>query len=334
VKPEVLDRPHLRPYCTNDNLFFGTSPHTEVVRDQADAAPPVVTGVPGTGFPAPRREHLLIGEDEARVLTRAALAGAGLCATDAQHVADALVDTSLRGLDTQGLRLLPRYLDDLATGVADATATPRIVSDRGAGVLVDAAGALGVVAGMAAAHLAARRAAKFGVAGVGVRNGNDFGAASVYTRQLARDGLVGIAVSSTDSGCGVHSVQPLFGTSPVAEVLDDECTSDLTSGQADGLAAAGALLGLVLTGAPLLGQPAGQSRRVGQLLIALDPVAFGGHADLGVGLADLLDDFRAERDSQRTHLPQAIPLDDRTADVLAPLAEDLGIPGPRWMFAE
>jgi ureidoglycolate dehydrogenase (NAD+) len=316
LTPEVLDRPQLRPYCTNDHLFSGPSPHLEVSRDRvgAQARP---------AGPLPHREALVIGADEARLLARAALADAGLCATDAKQVADALVDTSLRGIDNYGLRLLPHYLDELAAGLADATATISVVSDRGAGLLIDADGALGVVAGMAAAQLAAKRAAKFGIAAVAVRHCNDFGAASVYTRQLAREGLVGIAVTSASSGYG--GVEPLFGTDPTTLVQDDEIAD---SHQA--LAAAGALLGRVLTGAPLDRQPAGESRGVSHLLIALDPAAFGGHAELGAGLAEMLCGRRADApsDSQCTRLSQAIPLDARTADVLFPLAEYLGVPGP------
>ena len=52
----------------------------------------------------------VIGEHEARSLTRIALTQAGVLAADAQKVADALVDTSLRGIDTHGLRLLPQYI--------------------------------------------------------------------------------------------------------------------------------------------------------------------------------------------------------------------------------
>ena len=89
-------------------------------------------------------------EQQARTLAARAFREAGVPAGDAEQVADALVDTSLRGIDTHGLRLLPQYLDELATGVAKATATPTVVSDRGAGLLLDADGALGVLAGLAA----------------------------------------------------------------------------------------------------------------------------------------------------------------------------------------
>jgi ureidoglycolate dehydrogenase (NAD+) len=325
LMPEVLDRPQLRPYCTNDHLFSGPSPHVDVSRDKVGAeAPP--------DGPLPHLEALVIGADEARLLARAALADAGLCATDATQVADALVDTSLRGIDNYGLRLLPHYLDELAAGLADATAMISVVSDRGAGLLIDADGALGVVAGMAAAQLAAKRAAKFGVAAVAVRNCNDLGAASVYTRQLAREGLVGIAVTSP--ACGYDGVEPLFGTDPTSLVQDDEFALEIADSH-QALAAAGALLGRVLTGAPLDRRPAGESRGVSHLLIAVDPAAFGGHAEFGAGLADMLSGCRADAPSgsHRTRLSQAIRLDARTADVLFPLAEYLGVPGPRCVFA-
>ena len=113
----------------------------------------------------PRQQEVpVIGEHAARSLTRIALTEAGVPAPDAEKVADALVDTSLRGIDTHGLRLLPQYLDELATGVANAVADIHVVQDRGAGVMLDADGALGVLAGLAAARTAGERAQAFGVA--------------------------------------------------------------------------------------------------------------------------------------------------------------------------
>ncbi|MDT5348545.1 MAG: hypothetical protein QOH91_1832 [Mycobacterium sp.] len=337
LTPEASARPPLRSYCTGDGQSFG----------------PAATPAPRTG--ATQRELQVIGADEARWLTRAALADAGLCATDAQEVADALVDTSLRGIDTHGLRLLPQYLDELATGVANPTAMISLVSDRGAGMLIDADGALGVVAGLAAARLAAQRAAKFGVAAVGVRNSNHFGAASVYTRRLARDGLVGIAVTSAPPRITAHGgVEPLFGTSPISVAAgdgNDEFAIDAGNSQAGlghALATAVTLLGSVLTGAPLdwqlsqVGEDApGQGGGVGHLLLALDPAAFTGQAQFSAGLADLLGGVRAAAPADARGpepapgAPQrAITLDERTADVLSSLATELGVPGPRSVFAD
>ena len=164
-----------------------------------------------------RQEVPVISEEAARLLTQIALREAGVPTKPATDVADALVDTSLRGIDTHGLRLLPQYLDELATGVANAAARIHVIRDRGAGLLMDADGALGILAGLTAARTAGERARAFGVAAVGVRNSNHFGAASVYTRRLARDGLVGIAVTSAASRVAPYGgVEPLFGTNPIS----------------------------------------------------------------------------------------------------------------------
>ncbi|MGW8330073.1 Ldh family oxidoreductase [Streptomyces sp. NPDC055897] len=192
-----------------------------------------------TGTPraeaAPPATGRTIHAARARTLARAALTERGLPAAEAEQVADALVTTSLRGIDTHGLRLLPQYLAELSTGVAKATAAPAVVRDRGAGLLLDADGALGVLAGLSAARLAAERAARFGVAAVGVRNSNHFGAASVYTRTLARAGLVGIAVTSAASRVAPYGgVEPLFGTNPISVAAgggDEEFALDMATSQ-------------------------------------------------------------------------------------------------------
>ena len=188
-----------------------------------------------TSYSQEQQEFSLIGEHAARSLSRIALAQAGVPVADAEKVANALVDTSLRGIDTHGLRLLPQYLDELATGIANAAARIRVIRDRGAGLLIDADGALGVLAGLAAARIAAERARQFGVSAVGVRNSNHFGAASVYTRRLARDGLVGIAVTSAASRVAPYGgVEPLFGTNPISVAAGgeaDEFALDMATSQ-------------------------------------------------------------------------------------------------------
>ncbi|MEV7193790.1 Ldh family oxidoreductase [Streptomyces sp. NPDC093510] len=185
--------------------------------------------------PAPPATGRSIHLRPARKLAREALIAADLPPEQADQVADALVTTSLRGIDTHGLRLLPQYLTELSTKVARAAAEPTVVRDRGAGLLLDADGSLGVLAGLAAARLAAERAARYGVAAVGVRNSNHFGAASVYTRTLARTGLVGIAVTSAASRVAPYGgVEPLFGTNPISVAAgggDEEFALDMATSQ-------------------------------------------------------------------------------------------------------
>ncbi|MEV5348552.1 Ldh family oxidoreductase [Streptomyces achromogenes] len=231
-----------------------------------------------------------------------------------------MVDTSLRGIAPHGPRLLGQYLDGLSSGVADARARITVVRDKGAGLLLDVDGALGVLAGLAAARDAAERAARFGVAAVDVRASDHFGAASVSTRRLTRKGLVGLAVTSAAS-----RVAPFGGY------------------KGQGLAMAVTLLGAVLTGMPpdwRLSQvgagTAGRDRHVGHFVPAIDPAAFAGEEQFTAHLAELLDTVRtAPRAGQepvlaheRRRRATGIPPDAGTARRLAGPADRLGVPGP------
>ena len=103
--------------------------------------------------------------------------------------------------------------------------------------MLDADGALGVLAGLTAARFAEQRARAFGVAAVGVRNSNHFGAASVYTRRLARHGLVGIAVTSAASRvaplrrCRAAVRYQPDQRAPRAAIGDDEFALDMATSQ-------------------------------------------------------------------------------------------------------
>src|SRR6185437_816711 len=88
LTPHVVARPPLRPYCTNDRPYFGPGSHVEALHAKSHlyAVPPVVTA--DVEAPPAPQEVQIIGADEARVLAVAALADAGMCAADAQQVAD------------------------------------------------------------------------------------------------------------------------------------------------------------------------------------------------------------------------------------------------------
>ncbi|MCB9528386.1 MAG: Ldh family oxidoreductase [bacterium] len=136
---------------------------------------------------------------------------------DADDVARALVETSLRGVDTHGVRLLPTYLHELDGGRAKARPVMTAHRLRPGLELVDAGGALGIVAGLAAARRAVDLARTQGVAWVGVYNSNHFGAAATYTLEIARAGMIGVAMSNADALMAPRPGRaPALGTNPLS----------------------------------------------------------------------------------------------------------------------
>jgi LDH2 family malate/lactate/ureidoglycolate dehydrogenase len=171
-------------------------------------------------------------------LMEAALRRRGMSDEHVGWVVDGLLSTSLRGIDTHGVRLFPTYLAELDGGRSLARPDLRWLGGPAATRatrLLDAGRALGLVAGRAACAEAVRSAREHGVGAVAVRNSNHFGAASVYTLEMSRHGVLGLAFTNSDALVAPHSgLRPLFGTNPIslaARGLDEDlfCADFATS---------------------------------------------------------------------------------------------------------
>ncbi|MDQ3288747.1 MAG: Ldh family oxidoreductase [Pseudomonadota bacterium] len=156
----------------------------------------------------------------------ALLCDRGLSAAHAADVADALVDASLRGIDTHGVRLLDFYLREIEGGRAKKRPSFRISGDFPAAALFDADDSLGVVAGAAAMREAIRRARQTGIAALAVSRSNHFGRADYYARMAAEAGQIGLVFSNSDAlVVPFGGTIPLNGTNPLAMAapgLDDD----------------------------------------------------------------------------------------------------------------
>lgn len=160
---------------------------------------------------------------ELAAIMKAALHRRGLSGQHAGYVVDGLVEASLRGIDTHGVRLFATYLSELDGGRSQAAPQFGWSGEKPAVRSLDAGNALGLVAGRVACEKAAELARTNGVGAVSVRNSNHFGAASVYTLALAREGLLGLAFSNSDALVApVGGRRPFFGTNPVSMAVAGE----------------------------------------------------------------------------------------------------------------
>lgn len=154
---------------------------------------------------------------------RSALAKRGLSDEHAGWVAGGLLEASLRGIDTHGVRLFQTYLDELDGGRSQARPEMRWLGEARAARVLDAGGALGLVAGRAACAEAVRLARENGAGAVAVRNSNHFGAASVYTLEMARQGALGLSFTNSDALVApFRGLTPLFGTNPISMAVEAE----------------------------------------------------------------------------------------------------------------
>jgi len=147
----------------------------------------------------------------------AALIGLSLSEAHAKDVADALIDASLRGIDTHGVRLLHSYVKELEAGGAKAKPIFKIDGSLPAAALFDADDALGVVAGTAAMREAIRRARSAGIAAIAVSHSNHFGRADYFARMASAAGQIGLVFSNSDAlVVPFGGAKALNGTNPLA----------------------------------------------------------------------------------------------------------------------
>lgn len=162
-------------------------------------------------------DTVLVAHDELAAWGATMLRLSGVSPDDAARVADALVQTSLWGVDSHGIARLTHYLNRIAHGSIEAQ--PRVVVERtgAATASVDGGHGLGIAIAFRANALAMTLARSAGAGVVGVRNTTHCGAIGLYAREAARAGFVAIAFTHADSIVAPHGgTEKYLGTNPIA----------------------------------------------------------------------------------------------------------------------
>ena len=165
-----------------------------------------------TEHPTAPMSPAFCGRTVAGILTRH-----GVPRANAERWAELLVETSLLGYDSHGIRLVGEYVKHLAAGGMDPVAEPEIVGGRGAFAVVDAHHGLGHLAADYAVSAAIERAAEHGVGCVTVRDCNHIGACGLYARRMALSDMIGICTTVAGPGMAPWGGrEKLLGSNPLA----------------------------------------------------------------------------------------------------------------------
>jgi uncharacterized oxidoreductase len=141
----------------------------------------------------------------------------GSSKADALSVAESLVDAQAAGHSSHGILRLVEYADSVKSGQVIPNAQPKIISERGAVVTLDAQWGWGQIACKQAVDLVAEKAHKFGIATVSINSCNHIGRLGEYVEMLSQKSLVSIMWCN-----GGPNVAPfggktrIFGTNPFA----------------------------------------------------------------------------------------------------------------------
>ncbi len=146
----------------------------------------------------------------------AQLKACGVPEAAAAQVAASLVQTSLWGIDSHGIALLPHYLRRIRAGSIEARPVMRFAATGPCTGTLDGGHGLGIVVCHSAMREAIRMAKTSGVGIVGCSHSTHCGAIGLYGRQAALEGLIGIAFTHSDAFVAPHGGKSAFmGTNPI-----------------------------------------------------------------------------------------------------------------------
>lgn len=132
-------------------------------------------------------------------------------------VADTLISANLRGVDTHGVARIPGYIERFRTKLVEPVPDIKVESRMPFAVAVDGGNGMGPVVAQAAMDEVLKRADSFGIGVATARRSNHFGTAAYYALQAAEHGCIGICLSpASKSLAPFGSMEPLFGTNPIA----------------------------------------------------------------------------------------------------------------------
>jgi len=136
----------------------------------------------------------------------------------AEITAGHMIRTDLRGVDSHGIGMLPRYAEYWRAGYLQLDGEPTVVHDDGAMALFDAAKGLGHYVSTLAMKHAIEKAKAYGIGIATVRNSSHFGAAANYSMLALEHDMIGLATTNTPRPAAVPTFgrQAMFGTNPLS----------------------------------------------------------------------------------------------------------------------
>lgn len=160
-------------------------------------------------------EVLRVDAEKLQVAVAAIMEKEGVAPQDAAIVADSLVSAELTGLQSHGVQRVKFYTDSMEAGGTDPRCRMKTIRDFPGGALLDAQGALGIVAAYRAMELAIQKAKDVGIGIVNVRNSNHCSCTAYYIRMAAKENMLAIVSSNAPKSMAPWgSREKYLGTNP------------------------------------------------------------------------------------------------------------------------
>ena len=159
----------------------------------------------------------IIGVPKLLDLSGKFLRRAGAPPAIAERVAQALVLSSLKGVDSHGVMRLPQYLEHIEEGLVIPDAQPAVVRETASTAVVDGQRGFGHAAAEFSTQIALEKAQAHDMAAVTLHNTRHIGRVGEYVEMAVDAGFIGFVFCSALSQVAPHGGRGrILGTNPVA----------------------------------------------------------------------------------------------------------------------
>ena len=160
--------------------------------------------------------HIIIDHDPLRAFAADLLKATGVPQETAGLVADSLVASNLRAVDSHGVQLLGFYIDQIRAANFDIHARGHVVGEIGGSMTYDGENGIGQLTASLCCGHATRLAESNGVGIVTARECNHFGAAAYWAQRISNAGLLSLVVCNASPMVAPwQGKEPRFGTNPI-----------------------------------------------------------------------------------------------------------------------
>jgi len=185
-----------------------------------------------------------VAEVKLKKLCVAIFKAAGSRTKEAEIVSEILVQTSLHGVDSHGVRAIPRYIKEIKKGELNPRAKIRVLRNTQTTAMLDDGGGFGFVAGKRAMEMAIAKARKYKIGAVGLKGNGHIGALSYYSMMAVRNNMIGITLckgighgaapyGATEGRLGINPLAVGIPTLKERTIMLDMATTVVAAGHLD-----------------------------------------------------------------------------------------------------
>ena len=161
-------------------------------------------------------EIVYIKADTLELFMKDVFIGLGVPNDDAKIIANVLITSDLRGIDSHGVQRCKMYYDRIKQGIYEVNTKIDVIKDGPTTALWDGNCGMGHVIAHKAMRKAIEKAKKFGLGAIAVRNSTHFGIAGYYSLMAIKEGMIGLTVTNARPSIPpTFGVEPMLGTNPL-----------------------------------------------------------------------------------------------------------------------